>query len=192
MRKWDENSALAILFANIRRKKRNTDLVTIAEACKYLSELYGSQQAVAHKVGLSTEMIREFLTTLKLPVQVRRLISKRKIDGIDVVREISAIRTPAKQIAAAHKLANELSKDVRDIKSLIKKANLSVEDAKKKVSKAKPEGLHVFIIDFNEEMYRAITEHARSMKRKPAELVRKIVADWLNRKSERNNKQSVN
>jgi DNA-directed RNA polymerase subunit F len=185
---WDENSALAILFANIRRKKRNTDLVTIAEACKYLSELYGSQQAVAHKVGLSTEMIREFLTTLKLPVQVRRLISERKIDGIDVVREISAIRTPAKQIAATRKLANALSKDVRDIKRLIKKANLSVEDARKKVSKAKPEGLHVFIIDFNNEMYQAIIKHAKCMNMKPPELVQEIVTDWLKRKSRINKK----
>lgn len=183
MRAWDENSALAVLFANIRRKKRNTDLITIAEACKYLSELYGSQKAVAHKVGLSTEMIREFLVTLALPMQVRKLISDRKIDRIDVVREISVIRTPAKQIAAARRLANALSKDVRDIRRLIKLANLSVDEARKKVSKAKPEGLHVFIIDFNDEVYRAITKHARIMKKKPAELVREIVMGWLKKKS---------
>jgi hypothetical protein len=183
MRTLDENTALAILFSNIRRKKRNTDLITIARACKYLTDLYGSQKAVAEKIGLSTEMIREFLTTLKLPVEIKKLISERKIDSVDVVREISAIREPSKQIIAAHAFANSPSKDVRDIKRLIKDANFSIEDAKKTVLNAKPKGLHIFVVDFDEDIYQAITRQAKAMKIRPPELVREIVKDWLRRKT---------
>jgi hypothetical protein len=183
MKTIDENSALAILFANIRRKKRSTDLVTIAKACKYLIELYGSQKSVANKVGLSTEMIREFLTTLRLPAKIQRLISERKIDSIDIVKEISAIKDPSKQIAVAHLFTSSLSKDVRDIKRLIKEANLSIEDARKTVLNAKPRGLHIFVMDFDDEMSRAIKRYSKTLKMRPPELVRKIVIDWLKKKS---------
>jgi hypothetical protein len=183
MKTLDENSALAILFANIRRKKRNADLITIAKACKYLVKLYGSRQAVAKKVGLSTEMIREFLITLKLPKEIQKLVSARRIDNIDTVREISAIKVPSKQITAAKVFVNSLSKDARDVKRLIKEANAPVKDAKKTILEAKPKGWHIFVMDFDEETYRAILERAKVMKTKPAELVKEIVANWLKQRN---------
>ena len=181
----DEETALSIIFANTKRKKRSVDILTIAKSFEYLVRLYGSQEAVAKKVGLSTEMVREFLLALKLPKEVQRLISTRKIDSIDTVREISIIKDPAKQVEAAKALANSPSKDVRDIKRLVKAANVSVEDAKKIVSNAKPKGLHIFIVDFDDETYQAIIKHAKAMKLKPAELVRDIVSDWLNKAGKR-------
>ena len=182
MKTLDEETALSILFANTKRKKRNKDLITIAESCEYLTKLYGSQKAVAEKVGLSTEMIREFLATLKLPEEVQKLISDRKIDSIDIVREISVLRDPSKQIAAAKIFADSLSKDVRDIKRLIKDTSLPVAEAKKAVMESKPKGLHIFMMDLDDETYRAVVEQAKNMKVKPAELVRQIVLDWLQKR----------
>ena len=182
MKILDEETALTILFANTRRKKRNNDLITIAKSCEYLTKLYGSQKAVAEKVGLSTEMIREFLSALKLPEEVQKLISDRKIDSIDIVREISVLKDPSKRIVAAKALANSLSKDVRDVKRLIKDTNLSVAEAKKAVLESKPKGLHIFMMDFDDDTYRAVIEQAKNMKVKPAELVRQIVLDWLQKR----------
>ena len=181
MKILDEETALSILFANTRRKKRSEDLITIAESCEYLTKLYGSQKAVAERVGLSTEMIREFLAALKLPEEVQKLISDRKIDSIDIVREISVLKDPSKQIAAAKAFADSLSKDVRDIKRLIKDTSLPVAEAKKAVLESKPKGLHIFMMDFDDETYRAVIEQAKNMKVKPAELVKQIVVDWLKR-----------
>ena len=84
-KKLDEESALAILFANTRRKKRKEDLITIARAFEYLVNLYGSKEAVAKRVGLSTEMIREFLTVLKLPREIQKLVTEcaHVTQGID-------------------------------------------------------------------------------------------------------------
>ncbi len=178
MKGLNEETALAIVFANTKRKKRKENLLTVAKAFEYLVKLHGSQKAVAEKVGLSTEMIREFLTTLKLPEEIQKLVSDRRIDSIDTIREISALKEPSKQIAATEAFINSLSKDVRDIKRLVKDANVSVKDAKKVVLEAKPKGLHIFVMDFDDEMYRAIIKHARTLKIKPAELVKGIVKDW--------------
>jgi hypothetical protein len=179
MRKLNEETALAIVFANTKRKKRPDDLITIANAFDYLVRLYGSQKVVAEKVGLSTEMLREFLTPLKLPEEIQKLVSDRRVDSIDIIREISALKEPSKQIAATEAFINSLSKDVRDIKRLVKDANVSVKDAKKVVLEAKPKGLHIFVMDFDDEMYRTIIKQARVLKIKPAELVKRIVKDWL-------------
>ncbi len=185
MKNLNENTALAIIFANTKRKNRNVDLLTMAKCFEYLVKLYGSQKAVAKKVGLSTEMIREFLIVLKLPIKIQKLVSERRLNSIDVVREISIIKYPSKQIAAAHAFINSLSKDVRDIKRLVKNAELPIEDAKKTVLDAKPKRLHIFVIDFDDETHQAITREAKTLKIKPAELVRRIVTDWLKQKTKK-------
>lgn len=185
MKNLNENTALAIIFANTKRKNRNVDLLTMAKCFEYLVKLYGSQKAVAKKVGLSTEMIREFLIVLKLPIKIQKLISERRLNSIDVVREISIIKYPSKQIAAAHAFINSLSKDVRDIKRLVINAELPIEDAKKTVLDAKPKGLHIFVVDFDDETYQAITRETKTLKIKPAELIRRIVTDWLKQKTKK-------
>ena len=190
MKEFDEETALAILFANTKTKgrKRNVDLLTLARACEYLAKLYGSQKAVGEKVGLSAEMIRQLSIASKLPTEIQSLVSDRKIDSIDILKEISAIEEPDKKIAVATTLANTSSKDVRDIKRLVKYGNLSVEDAKRIVLDAKPKGYHVFIMDFDDEMYKAIREQARDMKIDPAELVKEVVAEWLKEKKTKERK----
>jgi len=182
MNNLNENNALAIIFANTNRKNRNVDLFTMAECFDHLVKLYGSRKAVAKKVGLSTEMIREFLIVLKLPIKIQKLVSERRIDSIDVIKEISIIKYPSKQIKAAHAFINSLSKDVRDIKRLVKNTKLPIEDAKKIILDAKPKGLHIFIMDFDEETYHAIIRKAKILKIKPAELVKGIITDWLKQK----------
>jgi len=185
MKNLNENTALAIIFANTKRKNRNVDLLTMAKCFEHLVKLYGSQKDVANKVGLSTEMIREFLIVLKLPIKIQKLVSERKIDSIDVVREISIIKYPLKQIIAAHAFINSLSKDVRDIKRLVKNGELPIEDAKKIVLDEKPKGLHIFIMDFDDETYQAIIKEAKTLKIKSAELVKGIVTDWLKQKTKK-------
>lgn len=193
MTKLDEDTALAIVFANTKRKKRIDDLLTIAKACEYLVKLnkYGSQQAVAKRVGLSAEMIRQFLTVLKLSKEIQELVSKRKIDSVDMVKEIAVIKDQPKQIAVAHAFMNSLSKDARDIKRLVKDVNLPSGDAKKTVLDAKPKGLHLFVMDFDDEMYQAILTNTKTLNVKPAELVREIIKNWLKRKARTGKKQGV-
>lgn len=182
MKELDEETALAIVFANTKRKKRKENLLTIAKAFEYLFRLYGSKKAVAEKVRLSTEMIRQFLAVLRLPKEVQKIFAKRQIDSVDIAKELLALKAPAKQVVAAKAIANSLSKDVRDIKRLVKNADISIEDAKKTILDAKPKGLHFFIMDFDDETSQAIIWQANVLKIKPAELVKGIVTDWLKQK----------
>jgi len=182
MGKMDEETALAILFANTKRKKRRVDLITIAKSCDYLTKLYNSQKKVAEKVGLSSEMIREFRSALKLSKEVQKLISDRKIDRIDIIKELSTLKDKNKQLALAKNIANMKTKDIRDVKRLIKKANTSIEESKKKVLDSKLKGLHIFLVDFTDETYDTILKEARKLKIKPAELVREIVNNWVKKK----------
>lgn len=186
MKCLDEDTALSIIFANTRRKKRSVDLITLAETFEYVIGLYGSQKAVARKVGLHPEMIREFRRVLKLPGQVKELILSRQIDRLDVAYRISMLEDPAKQIAAAKAIANlPSSKDVRDILRLAENADLSIEESKKMILESKPKGLHIFIVDFDDETYSALIEEAKALEVETAELVKGIVTDWLQRRRKR-------
>ncbi|TKJ38465.1 hypothetical protein CEE36_10695 [candidate division TA06 bacterium B3_TA06] len=182
MRKIDnETTALAIVFANTQRKKRKEDLVTIAKAFKYLVDLYGSQRAAGEQVGLSSSMVGQFLAVLKLHPEVQNLIAEREIDSVDIAKELAVLKDPAKQIAAAKAIINSQSKDVRDIKRLIKNTDIPAKDAKKLILDEK--GLHVFIMDFDDEIYRGLIKIATDRKIDPADLVREIVIDWVVQKA---------
>ena len=189
----DEEGALALIYANTRRRpeKRTADLVTIARAFEYLVDLYGSRKAVADKVELSTEMVREFLTVLDLPEEVRELVSTRTIDRLDVALEIYMLKDHDKQLAAARTISGLSSKDVRDIRRLAEQANMPIEESRQIVLQAKPEGLHIFVMDFDDQTYHALLEAARHTDMDPAELVRQVVVDWLRRKRKRKKEQGM-
>ncbi len=184
----DEETALSLLFGNTKRKKRSTDLVTLAEACAYLVRLRGSQRAVAESLGLSTEMIREFLMALKLPDEVREMIRQRKIDRLDVVRELASLKSQAAQVEAARVAALCSSKDLRDIKRLIKLGGTSVEEARALVLGSKPKGFHIFLLDLDDELYSALLESSEKMGMKPAEVARQVLAEWIARRPDKGSK----
>lgn len=186
MKKMDEITALAIVFGNIRRKKRRENLVHIAEAFDFLVKLYGSQRAVSEKVGLSAEMIRQFLTVLKLCPKVKQMFLKREIDSVDVAKELVVLKNPSKQLKAAREIAGMLSKDARDTRRLSREKNTPIEKAKQTVLAEKEKSVHLFMVDFEKDTYEKILRVAELLNRAPAELMREIVIDWLNKKEKRN------
>ena len=183
MRKWDEAKALATTLSNTRTKKRRDDLITVAGAMKYLVQLYGSQREVAARVGVHPEMIRQFLTVLRLSGSVQALFATRQLDSVDVAKELVTLKDQTQQEQTAVEIANMPSKDARDITRLIKNTRCGVEAAKKAVLEAKPSGLNIFLLDFADDVLRKLECEARKRKMKPAELVREIVNDWLSAKS---------
>lgn len=185
MNRLDEETALAIVFANTKRRPRDRaeSLITVAQAFRYLVDLYDSVAATAKKADLSPEMVREFLQILQLPREVKKLVSERRIDSIDVAYRLSMLQDRSQQIEAAQAMAALPSDDVRDVIRLVRHTDLSIQEATKMVSESKPKGLHIFIMDFDDEMYAEIIAQARSMKVQPAELVKQIVKDWLRSKA---------
>lgn len=179
MRKFDEKKALATVFANTKRKRRTADLLFVAEAFEYLVKHYGSQRAVADKVNLSPEIVREFRKILSLAPAVQEMIRNREIDRLDVAYRLSKIRDPALQLKAASKLRELDSKDIRDIERLVSGTGLSVADSKKEVLESKLKDLHVFILDFEEPDFELIAERARKRRVAPERLLRDMILQWL-------------
>lgn len=182
MKKLDEETALAIIFANTRRKKRAENLITVAKAFDYLVKFYGSRKAVAKNVGLSAEMVREFSTLLEMPKQVRDLFESRKIDSIDIGKELASLGDKQKQLAAAKMIADQPTKDVRDIKRLIRRDKFPVKKSLEMVLEAKPKGLHIYMTDFDDKTHKALIKQAKKARVKPAQLVKEIISNWLAQK----------
>jgi hypothetical protein len=179
MRRFDEDGAMAIVFANTKRKKRTEDLLTVAEAFEFLAGRYGSTRAVAAKVGLSPEIVREFRKLLTLPEGIKQIVRSRKIDRLDIAYKIATLRNERSQIAGAKEAMGLTTDDVRDMKRLMEAGGLSARESKKQVLESKLKGLHVFVMDFDDATYRGILQEARRCKRPPAELVKGIVLDWV-------------
>ena len=181
MKQLDEEAALAIVFANTKRKRRTADLVTVAEAFEALLNIHESQKRVAQQVGLSSEMVREFRSILRLPRDVQGLIRARKIDDLETAYRISMLGSADRQREAARAALGLATKDVRDIERLVAGGGMSVPQSTKAVLKSKLAGLHVFVMDFDDDAYKAIAQVARQRSIAPAELVRQVVLRWLRR-----------
>lgn len=179
MKPLDETTALAILFANTKRKRRTEDLVTVAEAFQFLVDKYGSVQAVAKKVGLSPEMVREFLAILSLSPQVLDMVRRREIDSLDVAYRLSKISDPDSQLELAVRAQEMRSKDIRDVEREMATSGRTVDEAVESVKASSLADLHIFVLDFEEEHYKEILSRARSAGTKPAELLKKVILEWL-------------
>jgi len=182
MTELDETQALAVLFANTRRKKRTADLITVARSCQYLLELYGSRKAVADRVGISTEMIRQFLTPLRLPPEAQRLVSERKIDSVDAVAKIVALRGRRRQVQAARALVGSTSYDVRDVNRLIKTSRITARGAKERVARSKLKGLNLFVLDLDDATFNAFRKASKQLRLHPADLLKLVLTDWLRKR----------
>jgi len=178
----DEENALAVIFTNTKRHKRTIDLLTVAECFYFLRNIYGTQEAVAEKTDLSREMVREFLRIRNLPEYVKKLIRSRKVDSIDTAYRLANIKDEQTLRIVIDKLLSLRTHDFRDVISTAKEnAELSIDAAREAVLKSKPQNLHVFVLDFDEEDYRKLVGIAKNRNNSPAELVKRIVEDWLSK-----------
>lgn len=176
----DEESVLAIIFANTKRQKRVVDLISLANCFVFLRNIYGSQRKVAEKTDLSREMVREFIQILTLPPYVQDLIKTRKIDRIDTAYRLTKIKDEAVLKEIVENIPNLSAHDVRDIISTMEEnVGTSVETATDTVLKSKPKNIHVFIIDFSENNYKKILQIASDKGGSPADLIKNIVNAWL-------------
>ena len=122
----DEESAdraLAALIANTLRVRRRLDLLEVAKWVEKGRAAFGSVQALSERVGISAEMLREFGAIAKLSPSVKKLITERKIESVDVAYRLSKLR-PREQLAVARGvIAGRIdSDDVRAIVSLRRSA----------------------------------------------------------------------
>jgi len=141
MAELTEVKALEVLAYNVKRKRRDVDLLTMAECCSYLENLYGSRKEVARRAGATTETIRVYGLASSLPKEVKPLVRQRLIDKPEVVEAILRIRGMNRQIDAAKAVIahNLKTSDVRDVEKFARSnPDMPIEKCVSRVLESKP------------------------------------------------------
>lgn len=121
--------ALALIISCTRRIKRPLNLVTLSKNILYAKRCMGSLEAVAEAVGLSVRQLEDFLAVEDLCADVKNLVEKRKIDSVDVVKNLRRLPAKKQKILARRFVSDKItSKDVRVITTHAEKFhNRSIE-----------------------------------------------------------------
>jgi len=183
--KLDEETALAVLLTNLKGRKKKDYLAT-AQSSRFLKQKYGSCEKVAKKVGVSSEIIREFDSLVDLPQKVKRLIATRAIKLDTGYRISTQIEGGDRQTEIAKEVANLGAFDARAIIEYARKnRHLSAEECKRRVlgSKTVTERLHVFVLSLPEATFQELKLQSQKLKTSLEELAAKIIEDWLQQRA---------
>jgi len=182
-----EQEALAVCFANLKGSKVK-DLVGTARALAYLKSLYGNNVRVAQKVGVSKEIVRQFLTLLRFTESIQRLFVANELglDQGDSLWQLKRHRPEA--LSEAAEIARTLTADDTRhlVDYLLKNPDVSVTEARDAVLESKTvveREFHV-VAPLSEGEYASLLLQARQRGVDPTDLVSEIVKGWLHSQGE--------
>lgn len=140
-----QESIIARLIANTLRKKRPDNLIQIACDIRRAEKHLGSIKAVSESVGISTDMLRQFLSVEQLCPEVQKLVEKRKIDLVNIVHYMRNFGPEAQQAIAKEVIADRLSaNDIRVLAPLQKNLpRLTIDQLISRVQKSKDIKIYV-------------------------------------------------
>ena len=187
----DRDEALAICFANLKGPK-DKDLLATAEALRYLRGLpeYGSNGEVGKAVGVSREIVREFLTLLEFPRGIRDLFEQGKLK-LEHGRRLWQLKRRRPDLVAemAEAMTHLSAMDARHlVEYILKHPELSVTAARKRVLESKTvteREFHVIAL-LPEREYKLLSEQARKRNLATDVLVTSIVERWLQSQNDDN------
>lgn len=134
--KIDEATALAILFTNLKRRKKVNSPLEIAKAAKFLTEFYSSQYDVAGAVGVHESVIRKWARLAGAPDELRQYVETGKIHPVAAFAIISAFADREQQLQIAQTVVGWKERDITKLVSLKKRnPDFSVEECKRKVTR---------------------------------------------------------
>ena len=173
---------LAVAFANLKGSK-DKDLIRTAEALQRLKPYYGSNPKLGEAVGVSGEIVREFLSLLKLPEEIQEMFSRRQL-RLEHGRRLWQLAR--KQPAALRQVAAEMqgmtAHDARDfVLYLLKHPELTANEAKRRVLGAKTtmtREFHVIAL-LSEDSFQKLRRQARKLSMPVDEVVTSVVEEWL-------------
>jgi hypothetical protein len=107
--------ALARLIGSTRRPHRAKNLLEVAKEIKVAEKLLGSRKAVARRIGLSDEMLKEFESVNELEEPVKRMVKDGLITSVDTAYRISLLPKSDQLAVARAYIEHEISgKDVKE------------------------------------------------------------------------------
>lgn len=180
----DRSEALAICFANLKGSKHK-DLLETARALQYLKALpvYRSNSKLGSAVGVSGEMVRQFLSLLELPPEIQSMIDQRELN-LEQSRRLWQLshHRPESLLAAAEAIKNLSAIDSRHVVTyIIRHPELSIVEARNQVIESKTvtrQEFHVIALLSGDE-YRLLKIAAQKKGITPDVLVTSLVKGWL-------------
>jgi hypothetical protein len=153
-------NCLAKIAKGTGRKKREINLLEVAEAIQSLYISENSLSKVAKTVKLSPEMVRQFLKINDLDENVKELIKNGFIKGVDIGYRISKIKTEDQIIFAKHIIDENISsKDVRLIVSYkIANYQIPLEEIINTVIQSKDKKIYVAYLGIKNDTFEKLKE----------------------------------
>jgi hypothetical protein len=109
---------LAKIGKGTRRKKRQINLIELAEEISSLYDEYRSLKKAAEIIKLSPEMVRQFLKINELDENVKQLIKDNLITSVDICYRISKLDKKSQKLLAQKVVSKKLSSD--DVRAIVK------------------------------------------------------------------------
>lgn len=180
----DKNEALAISFRNLKGAK-SKDLLLTARALKYLRGLpeFRSNQSLGKAVGVSGEIVRQFVALLDLPSPVHSYFEQGTL-GLEQGRRLWQLAKTRPFVVedAAQAMVSMTAMETRDlVEYLLRTPTASVQDGLKALEAAKPDVSHEYHIDaiLDEGAYRSLKVQAKERRIRVNDLVSLIVNHWI-------------
>ena len=150
----EQNQIVARLILNTKRNKRLNNLVDIADDIDQLANELGGINKVAQLIGLSTDMLNQFLSVKKLAQEVKGRVKLRELDGVSVVNYITKYNNEDQAYLANEYVKGVLnSQDIRAIGPL--KTNFPstpISELAKKVQTSKNIKVSVFYVQLPKKL----------------------------------------
>ena len=177
-----EEELLAKLYYSIDGKKpKKNSWVYLAERLNELKNLYGSRSAVAQKLNLHNETVREILKVLDLSTYVQSLLNEKRI-AYDAAWRLASVKDKQLQNSIANAIIGLNAHDARAVVRFARShPKENMEDYAKKLleSKGTVKELKLIINALNEHEYNALKIASQKRKMSISELSSKIISEWL-------------
>lgn len=139
------DTVIARLLANTKKIKRPDNLMQIADDILWLSSYEGNLKKVSNIIGISTEMLRKFLSVKQVAPEIKKLVAERKIDRVTIVHLMKNFDSRSQQILADEVMAGRLTVD--DMKVLVPLAkqlpNLTINQIISRVQESKDRKIYI-------------------------------------------------
>jgi hypothetical protein len=180
----DEDRALAVAFRYLKGSHAK-DLVGTARALANLKKLprYRSTRALGEAVGVSGEIVREFLSLLNLPGPVLEMFDARRLNSLEQGRRLAQLQRHRNEIVmeAAELMVGMTAHDARAmVDYLIRHPDAGPQAAAEAIEKSKStkrREYHVVAL-VDEGSYHQLVAHSKKREQPIDELVTEIVLEW--------------
>ena len=185
----DKSEALAICFRNLKGSKTK-DLLMTAQALQYLRGIpeFDSNKRVGEVVGVSGEIVRQFVSLLDLPSSVQTYFEQRTL-GLEHGRRLWQLQRtrPLLVEEVAEVMVSMTAMEARDlVEYLVRTPTASAKDGLRALEAAKPDISHEYhvVAILDEVAYKSLESRAHKQRVRVNELVTTIVNSWLEEDSD--------